>query len=162
MAVNLVIRLIGSLALGAAGFAISLGVSGDSSGRVDFMPWGLALTLGGLLLGGVIAPYVVRLIEALNRVPAATLISSTIGLVSGLIVAALVSIPLFNLDSWFSWGFPLIISFDLGLPWILARCPEAGRSTKHPAGRRWGNLGKWRPFGPDIGRYQRHNRWPYR
>ena len=114
MAVNLVIRLIGSLALGAAGFAISLGVSGDSSERVDFMPWGLALTLGGLLLGGVIAPYVVRLIGALNRVPAATLISSTIGLVSGLIVAALVSIPLFSLDSWFSWGFPLIISLALG------------------------------------------------
>ena len=50
-----------------------------------------------------------------NQMPFATLITTTAGLVVGLVIAALISIPLFNLDGWFSWGIPLIISFSLGL-----------------------------------------------
>ena len=51
----------------------------------------------------------------LNQISLATLITTTVGLVVGLVIAALISIPLFNLDGWFSWGIPLIISFSLGL-----------------------------------------------
>lgn len=58
-----------------------------------------------------------------NQMPFATLITATAGLVVGLVIAALISIPLFNLDGWFSWGIPLIISFSLGLlgMWVGSR-----------------------------------------
>ena len=58
-----------------------------------------------------------------NQMPFATLITTTAGLVVGLVIAALISIPLFNLDGWFSWGIPLIISFSLGLlgMWVGSR-----------------------------------------
>ena len=55
-----------------------------------------------------------KLMDAVNRVPASTLVSSTIGLVVGLVVAALISVPLFNLGGWLSWGLPLIITGCLG------------------------------------------------
>ena len=52
--------------------------------------------------------------EAVNRVPGSTLVSSITGLVVGLVVAALISVPLFNLSGWPGWGIPLITSFSLG------------------------------------------------
>ena len=42
------------------------------------------------------------------------MVSATIGLVVGLVVAALISVPLFNLDGWMSWGLPLAITGALG------------------------------------------------
>lgn len=55
-----------------------------------------------------------NLIDAVGRVPASTMVAGTIGLVVGLVVAALISVPLFNLDGWMSWGVPLAITGVLG------------------------------------------------
>ena len=41
-------------------------------------------------------------------------------------IAALISIPLFNLDGWYSWGIPLIISFSLGLLGLWMGAHRAG------------------------------------
>ena len=56
----------------------------------------------------------VKVLDKVNQVPTSTLVPSTVGLLAGLIVAALISIPLFNLSGWPAWGVPLIISFCLG------------------------------------------------
>ena len=66
------------------------------------------------------APFIVfkplvKLLQKVSQVPAATLMAGTIGLVVGLVVAALISIPLFKLGGWLEWGVPLIISLSLGL-----------------------------------------------
>ena len=55
-----------------------------------------------------------KLSDSVNRVPASTLVAATMGLVVGLVVAALISVPLFNLDGWMSWGLPLAITGALG------------------------------------------------
>ena len=55
-----------------------------------------------------------KTLNRLNQIPAATLIPSAIGLVVGLVIAALISIPLFNLSGWLAWGIPLIITLTFG------------------------------------------------
>ena len=84
-----------------------------------FIPWGLALTLAGIPLGALLAPYLSlkpwgKGGEYISSIPGSTLVSGTAGLLVGLIVAALVSIPLFGLDGWLGWGVPVMLSFFLG------------------------------------------------
>ena len=70
-------------------------------------------------MGGLLAPLVIfgpakKTAQHINQLPSSTLVSSTAGLVAGLIVAALFSIPLISLDGWPGWGIPLVLSFVLG------------------------------------------------
>ena len=71
-------------------------------------------------MGALAGPYltykpVKKALDELNRVPSSVLVAGTIGLIIGLIVAALISIPFFQLQGWMSWGMPIIISGVLGL-----------------------------------------------
>ena len=74
----------------------------------------------GLPLGAFFIPYLTfkpwrKSSELISSIPGSTLVSGTIGLLVGLVVASLVSIPLYSLDSWLGWGVPIIVSFALGL-----------------------------------------------
>jgi uncharacterized protein YacL len=87
--------------------------------------------LAKFLTGGSAIPLIIfrplgKVLNLLNQIPFATLITTTVGLVVGLVIAALISIPLFNLDGWFSWGIPLIISFSLGLLGLWVGSNRAG------------------------------------
>ena len=120
MIVEVVSRLLGAGGLGVGGWRLGVWVSTASSDQSAYLPWGLALTLAGVLIGALATPYVVfkplaTLLDRINRLPAASLVSATVGLLVGLVIAVLISIPLFNLAGWLSWGVPLIISFSLGL-----------------------------------------------
>ena len=111
--------------LGAGGFAVlgwRLGgiVSEFSSDKEQFFPWGLALTLAGLPIGALVAPYLTfkpwrKCAEYISSIPGSTLIAGTIGLLVGLVIASLISIPLYSLDGWLGWGVPVIVSLLLGL-----------------------------------------------
>ena len=119
MVLSLFMRLLGAGGLGVAGWRLGDLVSSRSSDQAEFLPWGLALTLVGVLVGAVATPYVIfkpldKALQRLNQLPATILMSAIIGLFAGLVIASLISIPLFNLDGWFSWGIPLMISFSLG------------------------------------------------
>ena len=116
---KVLMHLAGAGALGVAGWQIGEGVSGLSSDEGKFVPWGLAFTLGGVVVGAVAVPFIVfnplgKALNSVDQLPATTLLAATIGLVVGLVIAALVSIPIFKLEGWHSWGIPLIISFSLG------------------------------------------------
>lgn len=56
-------------------------------------------------------------VECINAIPGSTLVAGTVGLLVGLVVASLISIPLYTytLDGWLGWGVPSIVSFCLGL-----------------------------------------------
>ena len=111
--------------LGAGGFAVlgwRLGgiVSEFSSDKEQFFPWELALTLAGLPIGALVAPYLTfkpwrKCAEYISSIPGSTLIAGTIGLLVGLVIASLISIPLYSLDGWLGWGVPVIVSLLLGL-----------------------------------------------
>jgi uncharacterized protein YacL len=88
------------------------------------LPWGLALALTGLPVGALVAPYITlkplhKGVDYINRIPGSTLLAGTLGLLVGLIVASLFSIPLYTLDGWLGWGLPLIVTFTLGVTGML-------------------------------------------
>ena len=119
MVVSFLPRLLGAGVLGVAGWRLGELVSSRTSEQSAFLPWGLAFTLGGVLVGALLTPYafsrpVGKALDKLNQIPVSTLVAATVGLVVGLVIAALIFFPLFNLDGWLGWGVPLIISFSLG------------------------------------------------
>ncbi|MCH2505179.1 MAG: PIN domain nuclease [Dehalococcoidia bacterium] len=111
--------------VGAGGFAVlgwRLGgiVSELSSGKEQFLPWGLALTLAGVPVGALVAPYLTfkpwrKSADYISSIPGSTLLSGTIGLLVGLVIASLISIPLYSLSGWLGWGVPVMVSLFLGL-----------------------------------------------
>ena len=111
--------------VGAGGFAVlgwRLGgiVSEFLSGKEQFLPWGLALTLAGVPVGALVAPYLTfkpwrKSADYISSIPGSTLLSGTIGLLVGLVIASLISIPLYSLSGWLGWGVPVMVSLFLGL-----------------------------------------------
>ena len=111
---------LGAGGLGFLGWRLGAIISELSSDEERFLPWGLALSLTGVPLGSLASPYLILKpwrwgSEFIGSIPGSTLISGTVGLLVGLIVASLVSIPLYSLDGWLGWGVPIIVSFALGL-----------------------------------------------
>ena len=71
-------------------------------------------------MGALVGPYITykplkRLLDQLSKVPSTTIVAGTLGLIVGLVVAVLISIPFFQLSGWLNWGIPLISSIVLGL-----------------------------------------------
>ena len=117
------LRVMGAGGFGVLGWRLGGIVSNISSEEERFLPWGLALTLAGVPVGAFITPYLTfkpwrKSTDYINSVPGPTLVAGTLGLLLGLIVASLISIPLFSLGGWLGWGVPLIVSFALGVAGI--------------------------------------------
>ena len=101
------------MGLGALGWWIS--VSAElASPDSEFLPWGLVFTVAGLVLGAVVTEGCLTLGRRASQAPGAALVSAAIGLVVGLAVAALVSIPFYALDGVMDWAIPVVISLSLG------------------------------------------------
>ena len=114
------LRALGAGGFGVLGWRLGLYISELSSDEEEFLPWGLVLTLAGILLGGLIAPYLTlkpwrKSADFVSSIPGSALVSATLGLLVGLIVASLVSIPLYTLDGWPGWAVPIIVSLVLGV-----------------------------------------------
>ena len=114
------LRALGAGVIGFLGWRLEALISKLSSDEERFLPWGLALSLTGVPLGAFLAPHLTlkawrRGSEYINSIPGSTLVSGTLGLLVGLVVASLVSIPLYSLDGWLGWGVPISVSFALGL-----------------------------------------------
>ena len=114
------LRALGAGGFGVLGWRLGLYISELSSDVEEFLPWGLALTLAGVVLGGLIAPYLTlkpwrMSAEYVSSLPGSALAAAIIGLLIGLVVASLISIPLYTLSGWPGWAVPVIISFALGI-----------------------------------------------
>ena len=114
------LRVLGAGGFGVVGWRLGGLISELSSDEERFIPWGLALTLVGIPLGAIITPFLTlkpwrKGGDYISSIPSSTLVSGTVGLLVGLVVALLVSIPLYGLDSWLGWGVPIIVSVVLGI-----------------------------------------------
>ncbi|MFQ6027480.1 MAG: PIN/TRAM domain-containing protein [Dehalococcoidia bacterium] len=84
----------------------------------------MVLALTGVPVGALVAPYLTlkpwrKGVNYLNSIPGSTILAGTLGMLMGLIFAALISIPLYTLSGWLGWGLPFIVSFTLGLTGLL-------------------------------------------
>jgi uncharacterized protein YacL len=116
----LIVRIINVIAFGVLGWRIGLLTPWVSAGADSYLPWGLTFTLGGAVLGGLFGPFLTlallrKAAEATGRIPSSAIISGALGLIAGLAVAALISIPLFKVEGWLGWVLPLALSGVLGL-----------------------------------------------
>jgi len=117
--VDLIIRVFGIVAFGVGGWQASI-LLGRYTALDGYMPWGLITTLMGMAVGGIIAPYITvrpvsRLFRSLSYIPSSTLLAGFVGLLLGLVLAALISIPFFRLGGWLGWGVPSMITLALGI-----------------------------------------------
>ncbi len=119
------LRLLGAGGLGVLGWRLGSLISEVSTEEEQFVPWGLALTLSGIPIGAFIAPYLTltpwrKSAEFISSIPGSTLVAGTAGLLVGLIIASLISIPLYSLEGWLGWGVPIAVSVFLGITglWI--------------------------------------------
>ena len=120
MVVLWILRALSAVGFGVIGWRLGLYFSELSSDKEEFLPWGLASTLAGVIIGGVVFPYLIlkpwRIsAEFIESLPGSALISATAGLLVGLVVASLISIPLYTLSGWPGWGVPIIVNVVLGV-----------------------------------------------
>ncbi len=112
------LRALGVVAGGAIGWWISI-ISDLSAAQYRFLPWGLVFTAVGLVIGGGLAHSSILLARRVSEMPGATLVAGIVGLLVGLAVAALVSIPFYALDSIMDWVVPVCVSAALGAGGLL-------------------------------------------
>jgi uncharacterized protein YacL len=114
------LRILGAGGFGILGWRLGRYVSEISTGQERLWPWGLVLALTGVPLGALVAPYITlkplhKGVDLINGIPGSTLLAGTIGLLVGLVVASLFSIPLYTLDGWLGLVLPLVVTFALGI-----------------------------------------------
>ncbi len=115
-----VLRVLGAGGFGVIGWRLGGIISELFSDEEGYLPWGLALTLAGIPIGAIITPFLTLNLwrkggDYVSSLPGSTLISGTVGLLVGLVVASLVSIPLYGLGGWLAWGVPIIVYVALGI-----------------------------------------------
>ena len=111
MSVEFIFRLIGMVAFAIGGGYLGIVISGAA--QQDAWLWASVLGLVGSLVGVVVTPYVTtrpaRYLRSLvSQLPGQILVASMIGLIAGLIVAALLSLPLSLLPSPFGQILPFV------------------------------------------------------
>lgn len=117
MSFEFYLRLIGMVVLAFAGLKL-----GDYLALLAGDPleaWALLTSLLGALFGLILTPYLTtRPIRALsnriNQLPAQQLVSGVVGLIVGLIIAALFSLPLSLLPSPFNMVMPILAAIFFG------------------------------------------------
>ena len=83
------------------------------------LPWGLGFAVSGVVIGGVLLPFIVTgpgrgVGRYISEMPGATLVAAVAGLVVGLVVASLVSIPFYSISGVAGVAVPVVISVALG------------------------------------------------
>jgi len=111
--IQLLSRLTGMVVFGVLGWRLGLVLAGDRDSAF-FDVLAMALLSSGL--GLIITPWLTvypyrRLRDVIRKMPAEDLIFATIGLITGLILAALLSVPLSLLPSPLREGITLLVTF---------------------------------------------------
>ena len=118
------LRIIGAGGLGVLGWRLGPYVPNFPSDGKQIIPWGIVLALVGIPIGALVTPYLFlrpwrNIVSYINSIPGSTLLSAAFGALIGLVFAALISIPFYNIEGWMAWGIPIIVSLTLGLLGLL-------------------------------------------
>lgn len=119
MSIEFAIRLVGGVVAAMVGYQFGIILTSASSDKPESMPFVFAIALGTFGLGLLVTPYLT--IRPFNwararvtNTPAADVVAGAIGLVVGLLTAALLAMPLSFLPSYLGRFLPVIASCVLG------------------------------------------------
>jgi uncharacterized protein YacL len=117
--IALIFRIFGFIAFAAAGYYLGNSLSGILFNTSDPLPYAIGLAAIMAVLGFLVMPYIslypiIWVRSYLTKVSGGTLVSALIGLVIGLVLAALVSIPISFLPSPFSDILPFVAAVLFG------------------------------------------------
>ncbi len=112
------LRALGAVGFGALGWWLSLTIE-LSSVNGHFLPWGPVFAGSGVIVGGVVFPFLItgpgrRAAKHISEMPGATLVAAVFGLIVGLVVASLVSIPFYAFSGAAGLAVPVAISVAFG------------------------------------------------
>lgn len=108
------LRALAALGGGALGWWISL-IVGWSSLEEGWLPWGAAAAGAGAVVGGGVGGFALPALgRKLSELPGTAVVASIVGMLVGLAVASLVSIPLYGLEGALGWAVPVGVSLGLG------------------------------------------------
>lgn len=117
MSFEFFLRLVGMVVMGFGGMQLGVRLARLSGEPPEV--WALVTLLIGMLVGLIVTPYLTTrpirvLSNYVNRLPAQQLVSGVAGLMIGLIVAALLSLPLSELPSPYGEIMPIVAAVLLG------------------------------------------------
>lgn len=117
MSLEFFLRLVGMIALGFGGMQLGVRLAYLSGEPPEV--WALVTSLLGVLFGLIVTPYLTTrpiraLSNSINRLPAQQLVSGVAGLMIGLIIAALLSLPLSLLPSPYGAITPMVAAILFG------------------------------------------------
>ncbi|HHY57713.1 MAG TPA: TRAM domain-containing protein [Chloroflexi bacterium] len=113
------LRILGTALYGFIGFEIGVVLARTPELAIDSWMLVVPFTLFGAAFGFLLAPWLVKAPataahKALRQVPIADLVAGTIGVTAGLLIAALLSVPISRLPEPFGNVLPLILVFMFG------------------------------------------------
>ena len=128
MLVEFIFRAIGAVGLAVGGWYLGMAFTGPTV-EADEVRYVVALTVAGFGLGLLVTPYLtlnpmIWLRDRIRKIPSHDLVAATFGLLIGLIISALMAIPLSMLPSYFGKLLPFValICFGyLGIVTMVAR-----------------------------------------
>ncbi len=117
MSLEFILRIVGMIVLGFGGLQVGVVLASSASNPPEI--WALVGALLGALFGLILTPYfTTRPFRAardyVSQLPMQQLVSGSIGLVAGLIVAALLSLPISQLPAPYGEFLPLMVAIGLG------------------------------------------------
>ncbi len=151
-------RLIGLLLGGVVGWEVAFWIPGVPSvwTDIEFLRWGVPLAALGALVGYVVFPYMtIRPAQAavswLRNVPLTDLIAGSVGLIIGLLISAILAVPLSRLPSPFGPILPLVAAIIFAYLGIVAAVlryrdllelwrQRGFRLSPKNTGKRWGPM----------------------
>ena len=148
MTADRVSRIILLIIFGIIGWYVGTVIAGSSDLTLDTLKWTVPAMLVGAMIGALIAPYLTTkparsVRRVVRQLPAQQIVAGTIGLMVGLVIAALLVLPLSRVPSPFGDILPAIgaIVFGyLGITVMILRSEDitdllGGRWRKQPAAK---------------------------
>ncbi len=148
MTADRISRIILLIIFGIIGWYVGTVIAGSSDLTLDTLQWTIPSMLVGAVVGALIAPYLTTkparsVRRVVKQLPAQQIVAGTIGLVVGLVIAALLVLPLSRLPSPFGDILPAIgaVVFGyLGITVMTLRSDDitdllGGRWRKQPAAK---------------------------
>ncbi|MCH8309598.1 MAG: PIN domain nuclease [Chloroflexi bacterium] len=117
MVADVISRLVGGAILATGGWRLGEFIA-DTWGLELYVPSVFGLTIGGAIVGLVGTPWVSsriirNFVDETHTISTSRLLSSAVGLVLGLIVALLISIPVSRIPGWLGVALPISLSLFL-------------------------------------------------